>query len=762
MLLLKNRYLAISIFVAIAFMGLSIFLSPTVNIVLIAVCVILAVSTSIRGIYLKTRTKRHPRFARFYFYIAISLLLISVLLTSSYSFFQKDIKTAQKYVGREVAISGHVTEIRYSKAYSSCVEAVVNEINGERVSLKTIIEFDTESPLSELDEFTLSGTAVQLEGREAYLLADGFSMKLSAKDTDSVSIGEKVNQPLYSFFEKISDYLSSKLDSLLSPEASSLTKAMLLGNRNDLESETERDFRRIGISHMLALSGLHVSVILGGIDLFMRGLNVDRAKRSVILIICAVIYLAVTGFSLSAVRAVIMACMVYFSYIISEEADGLTSLFLAAFVILAVCPSGFFDIGFWMSFFATLSLIVVAELISPLTFKLKKKPIYIQASVHLLSAVAATVGATVGTIAFVWIAFGEISVIAVLSNLIFSIPTALVLILGALLLILSWIPFVSSVFIFLLNFTVDIFLIVASEMSHWRGITVSLNYDFVKFIIIPMLAVTVIFALKYLRHRWLIAVPAAAAVLAFSVCLLCFNLKNSDISTVSYLKNNKSEMLTVVNVNEKTVIDISSGGMEHFITAYNEIEKQMGTEIEKLILTHYHQYHPNTVKRICDAYMIREIYLPKPHSENDIKWYNSIISVLDESHTVPIVYSPGETIQIGKSCSVELSEHYYLERSVHPVFSIKITDAEESFVYLTAALCDSEKFGGMSRADHVVFGVHGPNIHNPPKYNEYFLDGKTNVILADESKQMSKELPTEVSSISATTQYTYTAILDGN
>ena len=256
--------------------------------------------------------------------------------------------------------------------------------------------------------------------------------------------------------------------------------------------------------------------------------------------------------------------------------------------------------------------------------------------------------------------------------------------------------------------------------------------------------------------------PTAAAILAFSICLVGYNVINSDISTVSYVKNKKSEMLTVTNVNEKTVIDISTGGFEHFLMAYDEVVNQNGTEIEKLILTHYHQYHPNTVKRICEAYMVREIYLPMPHSENDKKWHDTIISQLEEARTVPIIYSPGDTIQVEKNCSVEISEYYYIKRSVHPMYSIKITDEGESFVYLTAAICDSENFIGMSRTDHIVFGAHGPNIHNPPKYNKYALDNKTTVILADEPKQISKEFPTEISPISASNVYIYTTVLDGN
>ena len=234
--------------------------------------------------------------------------------------------------------------------------------------------------------------------------------------------------------------------------------------------------------------------------------------------------------------------------------------------------------------------------------------------------------------------------------------------------------------------------------------------------------------------------PVAAAVLAFIICLTCYNSINSGVDTVSYIKDRKSEMLTVVNTDGAYVIDMSTGGYANFCRAYDEIANQNGTEIEKLILTHYHQYHPGSLKRLCETAIVREIYLPMPKSENEIKWYNEICARLDGMKTSIVLYAPGDKIELSEDCSIALSAQYYVKRSVHPMYSVTVTSGEESFMYLSAAIYESEEFSGEIDADHIVFGIHGPNIHSAPEYSKYDLSMVETVIIADSESQWTDEL----------------------
>lgn len=761
MQLLKNSFLAISCAVSVILLAISTVLPGAVSNVAILTSLILALGLAIVATVRNFRKIEKQKITRLVTYFAVTFLMIAVILSSAYDFFHNDIKYAQTHKNKNIIAVGTVTDVRWSQSYSSSVSAEITEIDGNKTKLNAIIEMEAASPIRKTDIFILEGTVSDFDDNEAYLISDGFSMKITVNDVSSVIVTGSGNKPWYDGFEKIADEIQYYFDIKTSEQTSGLVGAMLLGDKSGLDSSTERDFRRIGISHMLALSGLHISIIIGGLDLILIFMGLERSKRSIALILSSILYLFITGFSLSASRAVIMVCIVYLAYLFSDEADRVTSLFISAYVIFTIFPSALYDIGFWMSFLATLSIIIVSNLLGPLTFKLKKKPLIVQIAVKLLSAVSVTFAATISVSVFSWLVFKEVSIISILSNLLFSIPAILVIALSAIAVLLGFVPYLSSVIFALLDLVVDCFLKGAAWLSDWRGITVSMKYDFVKFIIPPMLIVTLIFVLIYLRRKWLVAVPAGVAILAFAVCLVAHNAMNSGISTVSYMKNGSSEMMTVVNVEAATVCDMSSGGFSHFKRAYDDITERNATEIENLILTHYHQYHPNTVRRICETYTVRNVYIPCPQNERDIKWYEAVSSALEKLSAKLVVYYPEAEINVGNGCSLVVSEHRYIDRSVHPVYCVTVTNNGESLSYFSSSVYENEDFDDVKDANHLIFGVHGPNIHNEPPYSEYDLSGIESLVLADRDEQWSSEMPNSIDYIAAEDDAVYSFILDG-
>ena len=95
------------------------------------------------------------------------------------------------------------------------------------------------------------------------------------------------------------------------------------------------------------------------------------------------------------------------------------------------------------------------------------------------------------------------------------------------------------------------------------------------------------------------------------------------------------------------------------------------------------------------------------------------------------------------------------------MYYVTVTDSDESFTYLSAAICDSDSYHGVKNADHIVFGTHGPNIHNIPKYSNYDLSHASTVILSNPIKQWSEELADDVPYISAEDEFGFEINLDG-
>ena len=118
--------------------------------------------------------------------------------------------------------------------------------------------------------------------------------------------GERGNGGISVFFDNLRERLSRCVTLFSDSESGALVSALLLGERDLLPDKLRLDFKRIGISHILALSGLHLAILSLGVGKLLSLLKVKKKARLVIIILFILIYMALTGFSVSVCRAGIM------------------------------------------------------------------------------------------------------------------------------------------------------------------------------------------------------------------------------------------------------------------------------------------------------------------------------------------------------------------------------------------------------------------------------------------------------------------------
>ncbi|MCH5328633.1 MAG: ComEC/Rec2 family competence protein [Coprobacter sp.] len=144
----------------------------------------------------------------------------------------------------------------------------------------------------------------------------------------------------------------------LQEESLALLNALLLGNTDMITSHRREAFSEAGLSHILAVSGLHTGIIwwlLAGLFYPLTRLNLSRLRYP-FLIAGLWVYAFVTGLSPSVVRACIMATFILTGSLIRRKVNLLNSLFAAAFFMLLYQPYYLFDIGFQLSYLAVLSI----------------------------------------------------------------------------------------------------------------------------------------------------------------------------------------------------------------------------------------------------------------------------------------------------------------------------------------------------------------------------------------------------------------------
>jgi ComEC/Rec2-related protein len=640
----------------------------------------------------------------------------------------------------ESTIRGEITRVGYQSEWSEEFYATLTEVNGKSVDINAVIEIDGGSELKRGSRFVMQGVPVELTKDENHLISDGNSIKIICEAPDTIKLTGEAEHKIIFWFDDLNDDLQRKIYHFVDEESGAFIGALALGNRDQLSDSVIRDFRRCGISHVIALSGLHMAIIIGIFDYFLRKMSIKRSIRSVILSLIAFSYLALTGFSVSACRSVIMIFMVYIGHLIWRESDPITSLSLATIIILLISPYALSDVSLWMSVLATLGIIVVSDIVSPLGYKIKKKPLRIQLAYKLISSVSITLAAIFFVSVFNWLCFGEISIVSPLTNLIITPIVTGILMLGVVLILCLSIYPLAKLFGTVVGFLCNIVLELTEYVSNMRGITVSLQYDFVKFIAIPFIISLVIFLLVRIKRKWTITIIPTVAVVAF---VLLFNIRlinNQGITHVTYVQSDSSEMIVITNNDGATVCDISTGGYRHLALACRAAGEKGATEIENVIITHYHNYHAPSLLRISEKYTVRNILLPKPETDEEIDIFNNITTALADKNVSVITYRRGYAIGIGEECAVNISELHYLERSKHPMLMIAVKLFEDSdsneLLYFSSPIFEDPYVDYPSDPDFIIVGDHGPRIYESPNTDLIERSKPSTLILSDGERML--------------------------
>lgn len=213
-------------------------------------------------------------------------------------------------------------------------------------------------------------------------------------------------------------------------EQRALCLAILLGDKTGLDAEVKQDFQSAGALHILAVSGMHVSILY---MLFTKLLFfLDRIKRrsltkKILLTFMLFSYAWMCGFSHAIVRAVWVFCLPLWGNSTTRSADSLNVLCFVALVQMVWDPSALFQVGFQLSYAAVASILIFEKSIRVriLQWLDPKKKFRLWAVP--VSAVSMGLAANIGTLPLVALHFGKIPLYFMLTSVLTSIPSTLLL-----------------------------------------------------------------------------------------------------------------------------------------------------------------------------------------------------------------------------------------------------------------------------------------------------------------------------------------------
>ncbi len=284
---------------------------------------------------------------------------------------------------------------------------------------------------------------------QRYRRADGIMLQAFPTSFDENCVVSSSGQGLSwrTALRPIRDRLSMALVGLLNADEGGLLVAVCLGDRSMVVDAITETFRAAGLSHLLAVSGLHMSVIAGGIMLLMRMLRIKRSVGNVVSAIVILLFVWIVEFTPSVTRAGVMYLTVIVGQLSRYRSDSLNSLGLALTIILFVSPSSIYDIGLWLSFTAAVGILCITpRILRVLIAPFQRLPRVCCIPVRwIINSLSISVGCTLPLMPLLLLAFGEMSIVSPVANLFAVLPAGWMTILGCAGALLTLIPVVGFV-----------------------------------------------------------------------------------------------------------------------------------------------------------------------------------------------------------------------------------------------------------------------------------------------------------------------------
>ncbi|ADG72584.1 ComEC/Rec2 family competence protein [Brachyspira murdochii] len=248
---------------------------------------------------------------------------------------------------------------------------------------------------------------------------------------------------------KIRNIIKKSLGENIDAIPYTIAQGIMIGDKNIIPYHIRKYFIDSGISHILSISGLHISMILSILYLILSFFHLNFYKRILIsAIITVIIYPPITLFSVSIIRASIMAVCFTISYYFDRNRNSVNALFLSALIILLLNPNSIKDISFQFSFLATLGIILYYPIINFYVIKNIKnintnnKVLEITKSIIIksLSFLSINVFALIIVLPLSIYHFSILNLTSIIAN-IFAVPLSFIILSSSIITIVSYVIF---------------------------------------------------------------------------------------------------------------------------------------------------------------------------------------------------------------------------------------------------------------------------------------------------------------------------------
>jgi len=277
------------------------------------------------------------------------------------------------------------------------------------------------------------------------------------------------------FWSEARDRLTASIQRTLPGTEGAIAAGLITGDDSAIPESVHEELRAANLLHIIAISGAHMVVIGGIVFVVLRALLVlipgfglrplVKTLTAALTLVAISLYLAITGFEISATRSYVMLALVLLAILFHREPKPMRSIALAALLMLALDPSDITEPGFQLSFAATLALIAAFENIFDETLQERGPIATLWRIVWFL--LLTTIVAQAATTTIILFHFNNLSLYGIFSNLILT-PVVTLLIMPMVACYFVLLPFgLDPIALHILSYGIKAMLWVAHEVSGW-------------------------------------------------------------------------------------------------------------------------------------------------------------------------------------------------------------------------------------------------------------------------------------------------------
>ena len=510
---------------------------------------------------------------------------------------------------------------------------------------------------------------------------------------------------------KLANSLRSKImeqvNKLFPEETKGIFLSVTLGTHEFISEEVKDNFSKSNLSHLLAVSGMHISYLVMGMTILLQFVGVHKKVSRICTSLVLLLYLCFIDFPTSATRAVIMGVISTMAMVCHRKQDTATTLSLSSLLILMNNPYKIREVGFLLSFGGTIG--IIAFLAPSYAEKLLGRMDKIK------QAARVTITAQILIIPVMLYYFHTISLTFLLANLLAGIFIGPIILVGFIIIILCLIPFpFLNVLVKSYSVLIVILLKLTQVISSMPLSQIYLPRPALRGIILYMVMVFLCWMVKLIEtsHRpYLKKIVARKKqydyqiirknrkqlfILVICICLCVFILQQipKDLR-IHFIDVGQGDSCLVITPQQKTIL-VDSGGDEHYDVGKNTLHPYLLnrgiTTIDYIMISHFDTDHCKGFEYVLEHMRVKHILIPKQtiKSEN----YQKIKSIAEEKHIPMQIMHQGKVLQLDKYSTLEvlspIKEHAYTDMNDTSIIA-KLTCYHTSILFTGDASQEIEK-----------------------------------------------------------------------